>query len=169
MRRKISTALLILVCFLIQTSILPAVAFGSIIPNLLIILTASCGFMNGEKTGMIIGFICGLLADIFGGEAIGFYTLLYMYVGYVNGLFERLFYPEDIKLPMILILFSDIGYNFICYVFLFLLRGRFQFGYYFIHLIVPEAVYTILLTFIVYPLLLAIHKKLEAYERRSTN
>lgn len=90
-----------------------------------------------------------------------------MVVGYVNGTFQRMFYPEDIKLPLILILVSDIGYNFVCYVLLFLLRSRLDIGYYFIHVILPEAVYTIVIAFAVYPLLLLLHKKLEAAERRS--
>lgn len=50
---------------------------------------------------------------------------------------------------------------------LFLLRSRLDIGYYFIHVILPEAVYTIVIAFAVYPLLLLLHKKLEAAERRS--
>lgn len=167
MKRILISVLLVLSCFILQTSVLPAVAFSSIMPNLLIILVASCGFMNGEKNGLLIGFFCGLLVDIFSGDVIGFYALLYMMVGYVNGMFQRMFYPEDIKLPLILILVSDIGYNFVCYVLLFLLRSRLDIGYYFLHVILPETVYTIVIAFVVYPLLLLIHKKLEAAERRS--
>ena len=50
---------------------------------------------------------------------------------------------------------------------LFLLRGRLELGYYFLHVILPEAVYTIVIAFAVYPLLLLIHKRLEAAEKRS--
>ncbi|MFR6331537.1 MAG: hypothetical protein ACLUOI_23890 [Eisenbergiella sp.] len=56
MKRNIISVLLVLFCFILQTSVLPAAAFSSIMPNLLIILIASCGFMNGEKNGMLIGF-----------------------------------------------------------------------------------------------------------------
>ena len=167
MKRILISILLVLSCFILQTSVLPAAAFSSIMPNLLIILVASCGFMNGEKNGLLIGFFCGLLVDIFSGVVIGFYALLYMMVGFLNGTFQRMFYPEDIKLPLILILVSDIGYNFVCYVLLFLLRNRLDIGYYFLHVILPETVYTIVIAFVVYPLLLLIHKKLEAAERRS--
>ena len=73
MKRNIISVLLVLFCFILQTSVLPAAAFSSIMPNLLIILIASCGFMNGEKNGLLIGFFCGLLADIFGGDVIGFF------------------------------------------------------------------------------------------------
>ena len=52
---------------------LPAVAFSGIKPNLLIILVAAYGFMNGEKNGTagLDSLFCGLLADIFSGNVIG--------------------------------------------------------------------------------------------------
>ena len=55
--------------------------------------------MRGRKEGMAVGVICGLLTDVFWGNTIGFYILLYTVIGYLNGTFERLFYDEDIKLP----------------------------------------------------------------------
>ena len=167
MKKYLVTALLTLVCFILQSTILPVLDFGGIMPNLLVVFVAACGFMNGEKYGLVTGFACGLLADILSGEVIGFYALLYMIIGYINGMFQRIFYPEDVKLPLILILASDLGYGFLCYCLLFLLRNRLDIGFYLLHVIVPEAVYTILIAFAAYPLLLLIHKKLEAGTRRS--
>ena len=114
---------------------------------------------------MLIGFFCGLLADIFSGNVIGLYALLYMLTGYVNGTFQRMFYPEDIKLPLALIIVSDISYGLICYILMFLLRGRFHFPYYFTSVILPEALYTIVVTIILYPLILKINQKLEEKEK----
>ena len=167
MKRFITTTVLILVCFVLQCTVFHALAFGGIVPNLLIVLTASFGFMRGEKTGLLIGFFCGLLVDIFFGDSIGFYSLLYMYIGYMNGKFSAIFYPEDIKLPIILILCSDCFYGLICYVILFLLRGRFDFNYYFMHIILPEVVYTIVVTIFLYPLILRVNTGLERGEIRS--
>lgn len=167
LRRNIVVGFLIFLCFLLQCTVFQALAFGGIVPNLLIILTASFGFMRGEKSGLIIGFLCGLLIDIFFGEVIGFYSLLYMYVGYTNGKFNRIFYPEDIKLPIALIIVSDLFYGLMCYILLFLLRARFNIGYYFKHVILPEIVYTIVITIFLYPLILWINNKLEEREKRS--
>ena len=90
-----------------------------------------------------------------------------MYIGFVNGKFSRIFYPEDIKLPLALIIVSDISYGLICYILMFLLRGRFHFPYYFTSVILPEALYTIVVTIILYPLILKINQKLEEKEKRS--
>ncbi|HJC58396.1 MAG TPA: rod shape-determining protein MreD [Candidatus Eisenbergiella intestinipullorum] len=167
MRKYFVLALLLFLCYLLQSSVLPAIAFGGIMPNLLIIFVAACGFMNGEICGLVTGFVCGLLVDVFGGEVIGFYALVYMTTGYINGMFQRIFYPEDMKLPLILILGSDLGYGLLCYLLLFLLRSRLDAGFYLLHVILPEAVYTIVIAFAVYPLLLLIHKKLEAAQKGS--
>ena len=167
MKRFFITAVLIFVCFLLQCTVFHTLAFGGIVPNLLIVLTASFGFMRGEKTGLLIGFFCGLLVDIFFGNSIGFYSLLYMYIGYMNGKFSAVFYPEDIKLPIVLIIGSDCFYGMMCYVILFLLRGRFDFNYYFMHIILPEIVYTIVITIFLYPLILWINTGLERSELRS--
>lgn len=166
MLRKVTVAIFILACFLLQSSVLGSVAFAGIIPNLMIILTSSFGFMRGEKEGLIIGFVCGLLNDIFYGNFLGFYALLLMYAGYLNGKFSRIFYPEDIKLPMALIITSDLSYGLICYILMFMLRSRLQFTYYLGHVILPEALYTIVATLFLYPLILKVNEKLENHEKR---
>ncbi len=132
----------------------------------MIVLTSSFGFMRGEKEGLIIGFFCGLLSDIFFGGFLGFYALLLMYIGFLNGKFSRIFYPEDIKLPIALIITSDLSYGVICYILQFMLRSRFQFGYYFSHVILPEVLYTIVATMFLYPLILKVNGKLEDREKR---
>ena len=155
MKRKLVVGLLIFICFLLQCTVFHAFAFGSIVPNLMLILTASFGFFSG------------LFIDIFFGEVLGFYALLYMYIGYTNGKFNRIFYPEDIKLPMALIIVSDLFYGVTCYILLFLMRTKFHFSYYFIHIILPEIVYTTFITIFLYPIILWINQRLEDSEQRS--
>ena len=85
----------------------------------------------------------------------------------MNGKFSAIFYPQDIKLPIALILGSDFVYGIINYLILFLLRGRFEFRYYLAHIILPEIVYTIVVTLFLYPLILWINTRLEKAEKRS--
>ncbi len=169
MRRKITVFIIITICFLLQSTLFQAWSFASISPNLLVVVTSSFGFMRGRKEGMWIGFFCGLLLDVFFGSVIGFYALICMYIGYVNGFFRKRYFPEDIKLPIILISVSDLSYNLLVYLFLFFLRGRFQFVYYLVHIMLPELVYTIVVTVFLYFILLRINQKLEAIEKRSAS
>lgn len=166
MLRKFVVFILILFFFILQSTVFPSLAFAGIIPNLMVILTSSFGFMRGENEGLIIGFFCGLLTDIFCGDILGFYALILMYIGYMNGKFSGIFYPEDIKLPIGLIIVSDLSYGMICYILLFLLKGKFHFLFYLKQIILPEVVYTIVVTCILYPVVLIINERLERWERK---
>ena len=166
MLRKIVLFLIISICFVLQTTTFQSLSIAGIAPNLLIIVVAAFGLMRGKTEGMYIGFFSGLLIDIFCGFYLGIYALLYMYVGYLTGLFQKRYYPEDIKLPLLIISVSDFFTNVIIYLILFLTRSRFDFGYYFSNVILPELVYTMIITIFLYLLLLKINQKLEAYEKR---
>ncbi len=166
MLRKIVIFLIISICFVLQTTTFQTLSFANIAPNLLIIVVASFGLMRGKTEGMYIGFFSGLLIDIFCGFYLGIYALLYMYVGYLTGFFQKRFYPEDIKLPLIIISASDLIANLIIYFILFLTRSRYEFSYYFGNIIIPELIYTTIITIFLYLLLLKINQKLEAYEKR---
>ena len=156
MRRKVNVFIIIAICFLLQTTLFQALSFASISPNLLIIVVSSFGFMRGKKEGMYIGFACGLLLDIFGS-------------GYINGCFRKMFYPEDLKLPMLLIAGSDLGCNLLIYFFLFLFRNRYHFQYYLWNIMLPELVYTMLITIFLYVIILKVNQRLETLEKRSAS
>ncbi|NLG04988.1 MAG: rod shape-determining protein MreD [Clostridia bacterium] len=169
MLRKMIVFLIVLCGYLLQCSVFQKISLGGIVPNILIIITSSFGFMRGKREGLFIGFFAGVLIDIFYGDILGFYALIYMVIGYLNGFFRLLFYPEDIKLPMILISGSELLYCFFSYIFLFLLRSKFNFKFYFVNVILPEIVYTVLVTLIFYKIILWINEKLEAREKRSAS
>ena len=167
MYRKITILFLILIAYLLQSTMIRILPMGGVAPNLLIILTSCFGFMRGKKEGMVIGFVSGLIMDVLFGNIIGFYALVYMIIGYLNGFFASIFYPEDIKLPMVLITSSELLYCFVVYFFRFLIQGKIKFGYYFMHIILPEIVYTIFVTIIIYKIILNINEWLEDRERRN--
>ena len=169
MKRKIVTFAIILVCFLLQSTVFQGASLGGITPNLLIIVTSSFGFMRGKKEGMIVGFISGLFIDILFHDLIGFYALIFMLLGYANGFFRKIFFDDDIKLPLILIGASDFIYGNIVCVFMFVMRSKFHYFYYLKSVIIPELIYTILVTIVVYQIILNINKKLEAEEKRSAS
>jgi len=166
MPRKIVLFIIISICFVLQTTAFQSIPFMNVAPNLLIIVVASFGMMRGKTEGMYIGFFSGLLIDIFCGFYLGIYALLYMYVGFLTGFFQKRFYPEDIKLPLVIVAASDLFTNIIIYLILFLTRSRYDFGYYFGNVIFPELIYTTIITIFFYLLLLKINQKLEAYEKR---
>lgn len=150
MKSKIVLFLTIAVCFLFQCTILHTFSIGSITPNLMLVLCVSMGLMRGRKCGMWTGFFSGLLIDMFYGSLFSFYALIYMYCGFLSGYAFRIYYDNDIKVPMALTAAADVLYNLAVYALQFLLRGRLNLGTYLIRIILPEVFYTVFLTMLVY-------------------
>lgn len=169
MKSKLAIFFIILFSIILQCTLLPALSLASITPNLMVIVAASFGLMRGKRSGLWIGLVCGVMADIFTGEILGFYSLIYMYIGFMNGFCYHIFYDDDIKMPIVLIACSDLAYGILVYAFQFLLRGRTDFFFYLRRIILPEVIYTIVLTILCYRLLLFINRKLEKSEQRSVN
>ena len=161
-KRVAVTVLIVLAAYLLQCTLFNHLELAGIKPNLILIVTASFGFM-------LVGFFAGLITDIQFGTILGFYALLYLVIGFVNGLFEQLYFDEDIKLPLFLISVSEFLYGIIIYLLMFMLRSDFNFLYYLNRIIVPELIYTIVITLGLYPLILFINHKLEAEEKRSAS
>ncbi len=169
MKRKITIFFIILISFLLQSTVFSNFLFASVGPDLLIIVTSSFGFMRGKKEGMLVGFVCGIFMDVFWGNTLGFNMLLFTLAGYMNGFFHRLFYDDDIKLPICLICVSEFLYGVATCFFIYVLRGDFSFTSHLVHIIIPELVYTILATLVLYQVILYVNKKLEAEEQRSAS
>ncbi|MCI9216950.1 rod shape-determining protein MreD [Lachnospiraceae bacterium 42-17] len=169
MKRKLTILFIIIISFLIQSTILPGFQFASVGPNLLLIVTASFSFMRGRKEGMAVGLTAGLFIDLFWGTSLGFHMLLFTIIGYMNGSFQKLYYDEDIKLPLVLIGISEFLYGVVTCFCIYVLRGDFEFMSHLMHIIIPELVYTILATLILYQIILHVNKRLEAEEQRSAS
>lgn len=168
MRSKAVLFFTIIICFILQTTVLHLISIGSITPNLLLILCVSMGLMRGRKSGMWTGFFCGLLIDLFYGSLFGFYALIYMYAGFFSGYAFRIYYDDDIKVPMLLTAIMDLLYNLAVYILQFLLRGRIGLFTYLYRIIIPEIVYTVFLTVIVYKIFYFINRRFMTPARKES-
>jgi len=115
-KRRVIMIILILLTFVLQTTLMQTFAIASVSPNLPIILTVSFALMRGKREGMFVGAFFGILMDIFYGPVLGFHMLLFTYVGYFNGFCYRIFYDDDIKMPVLLIAFSDLVYDLVVFL-----------------------------------------------------
>lgn len=151
--------IIIISCFILQTSILPMILSSDITPNLMIIVTASYGFMFGDRKGMCIGLVCGLLSDIYFGPLIGFEAGVYAIIGYFSGKFQKILYVEDLAFPLSLIAVCDFVYGFLTFVFLFAMRNRLFMRAFLMQRMLPEMVYTLLAALPLYSLLRFLYNK----------
>ncbi len=169
LKKILIIALVIYVCFLLQTSVFSRYRLAGVTPNILVCVVSTYGFMKGRKHGIIIGFCIGLILDIFSGSLFGVYALIYMYIGLLNGFFKKQFFGDDLRLPMILIGTSDLIYGVINYLVFFALRSQYDFTFYFMNIIAPEVVYTLLVSIFIYYIILHLNNWVEKIEKKGSD
>ena len=81
--------------------------FGSV-PSYLLVMTACCAYIEGERTGCIAGFIAGLATDLLGSGPIGLSCLLMCMVGYVLGYGRRDYLASGWTRPLAYFLLADV-------------------------------------------------------------
>lgn len=166
MKRTLLNLVFIILAFTIQHCVFPLLPLLSASPNLLLILVFTFGFIHGQGAGMLYGLVAGILLDLFGGGPFGFYSLIYIYIGYINGICTKYYYEDYITLPLILCVINELAYNLYVYVFRFLLRGRLDFFYYAKEIIIPEIIFTVVMTLFFYRLFLVASRKLKQLDKR---
>lgn len=166
MKRFLINVLLLVLAFTIQNCVIPLIPFLSASPNLLLILTFSFGFIYGTEAGMYYGLVAGILLDLFYSGPFGFFTLLFVNVGYFNGICTKYYYEDYINLPLVMSLVNELIYNVYIYVFRFLIRNRLDIFYYVREIVIPETIFTVVTTLLIYRFFLFTNRRLEEMENR---
>lgn len=166
MARTIVIIIEILLSFLLQTTVFRWFELAGTLPNFLLILTVSHGFLGGRKRGLMVGIGCGLLIDLMYGDIIGISAIILMTIGYFNGYFRKIFTKTDKVIPIILIGFSQFVYFLLYYIVNFLLRGKLNVFYYFITIGLPEIVYTTIVAILFYRIIYFIDIKINDLRKK---
>lgn len=161
MKRIICSFLLMIFLYLLQTTVFSHVSIAGIKPNVIISLIVLIGYRYGRTPGMVMGFFVGLLFDLVDGDYIGYYSMIYLLIGYLVGFSNKLYINDSTLIPLGLIGASDFVLNFFIFVTGFLLRNRLDLPYYFIRIILPELIYTMVMSAIIYKPLDYIYIKFE--------
>lgn len=159
-KRRISTVLIVIIGFLLQTTTLHAFKLANVVPNILLILTVCYAYMRGRTSGLAIGFFCGFLLDMQFGTVIGLYAFIFMTIGFLCGHCQKVYFTDNYILPCVLVGISDLVYGIYYFVTEFLVRGRLYFGFAFTTKILPEMIYTMLVSILIFQLLNLLEKLL---------
>jgi rod shape-determining protein MreD len=160
--------ILIIIMHALSTTLFQNLRIGDISPNFMVMIIVSFALLRGSKEGSIIGLIAGLLNDISFGSLLGPTAVIYGIVGYMCGKFNKNFYRENFIIPFVCTLFSSLFYS-ITFMMGFILRGKVNFIFFFKSIVIPEIIYTITLSLVIYQIAYIINEKIEDQERKTRN
>lgn len=122
MKNIIGWTAFVLMLYVLQSSLLPLLAYRGISVDILLLLVVSYSFLRGHKQGVFMGFMAGLLQDLATGTFFGVNIFAKMAIGYGCGYFSRRLFEEQLMLPLMAVATSTVVHYLITLVF-FLLLG----------------------------------------------
>lgn len=107
LNRYIIPAVIYFVLLIVQLNLVPYIAIGSIIPDLILILLVYLTLKNGQLYGTVLGFMFGFFFDLFSGGIIGAAMFSKTLAGFVTGYFfnENKIDISTSSFPFIIIVF----------------------------------------------------------------
>jgi rod shape-determining protein MreD len=143
------TAGFLILCLIIQLSLVPLISIQGVRPDLLLIFVIYWGSRRISYQGVLLGFIAGFFQDITTGGVLGIYTLSKTIACIVAGLFPRSRHDVNLLILTVTLFVTAIVQHLISGIFLY--RGS-EAGWFVLLLRygIPTAFYTAILGFIVY-------------------
>ncbi|MEG6513092.1 rod shape-determining protein MreD [Desulforamulus ruminis] len=141
---------LVLLAMLLQATFFSFLQVAGVKPDLILLLVVFNGFLRGSREGAFLGFLGGLMLDIFSGSYIGLHALVKMSVGYLAGLAESRFYKESVVIATLITFVLGIFGQLATYLLLFYLDIQVPPFYAFFQVVVPTAIYSALLVPLTY-------------------
>ena len=101
-------AFLFYVAVILQTVVVPHLEIMNAQPSLLLILTIITALRQGSLAGCFMGFISGLLCDVYAPpEWLGSFTLAYCIIGFTIGQIEESFINLNLIPKIIVLIMAD--------------------------------------------------------------
>lgn len=115
-------AMVLILLYALQTSLLTFLSFDGFSANLMLLMTVSVAFILGHEKGACFGFLAGLLQDTTTGSYFGLAMFSYMTIGLVFGRFSVNLFRDQSLLPVISSIPALVMHFTITIIFLFLLN-----------------------------------------------
>ncbi|MBQ9491976.1 MAG: rod shape-determining protein MreD [Firmicutes bacterium] len=152
--------------FAINFGLLDKLELNYVKADFFLVIIICLDVLRNETESILFGFFLGLTRDIFFGEKICFYAIIYAVTGYLFCKPFKYFYRENFFIPMILVFFATIFFEITGSVFYYGF-SFYKYSFYVLSKIIfPKAIYNVVLILFFYPILYCINKKVETLENR---
>jgi rod shape-determining protein MreD len=102
LRTTFATVIALVICILLQSTILGRVAIRGVRPDLAMLVLVFVSIRRGPMVGQVSGFASGFLEDLMNVSPLGFHSLLRTVIGYLFGLLSGNVFIDPFLMPIIL-------------------------------------------------------------------
>ena len=107
-RVTLSTIVALVICILLQSTILGKIAIRGVRPDLALIVLIFVAIRRGSMVGQVSGFAAGFLEDVMNVSPLGFHSLLRAVLGFISGLLAGNMFIDPFLMPIVLTVVATI-------------------------------------------------------------
>ena len=126
MKNILKWAALVLGLYVLQSALMPRLAFHGASADFLLLFAVSFGFIRGMRLGVLMGFLVGLMQDLLTGTFFGMNIFTKMLAGFIAGLLSDRVFKEQMFLPVVSSVVAAVASYFILARLMLLLGYRFN-------------------------------------------
>ena len=108
LRVTVFTIVALVICILLQTTILGRIAIRGVRPDLAMLVLVFVSMRRGSMVGEVSGFATGFLEDLMNVSPLGFHSLLRTVIGYLYGLLSGNVFIDPFLMPIVLAVVATI-------------------------------------------------------------
>jgi rod shape-determining protein MreD len=144
MLRFIVYFILFFIAAILQTVVVPRIEIYGAQPSFLLILTIITALRSGPLAGCFMGFMSGLLCDVYAPiEWLGAYSLAYCIIGFIVGQIEESFIKLNLFLKIVVLALADLVKDVIYFIAIGKSSG--EIAHAMLSISFPNVIYTIIL------------------------
>ena len=94
--------LAIIISLVLQSTYLEGLKVMGMKPDLVMLLVIFYSISHGARKGALIGFLAGLVQDLFAAKFLGLHAIMKLVIGLLCGTLEKRVYKENVFVPALL-------------------------------------------------------------------
>ena len=107
-RVTIATLVALVICILLQSTLLHAIELGGVHPDLALLVLIFVSMRRGAMVGQVSGFLSGFLEDLMNVSPLGFHSLMRAVIGFLYGLLSGNVFIDPFLMPIVLAVLATI-------------------------------------------------------------
>lgn len=162
--RKFSIILVASILFnILQSAIIVSIPILGVTADIVIAFVVCYSLVRNNIESLLVAVIAGIIRDSFFPSVFGMNSLLYLGMAYMIGILQKRIYKDSIIIAPLFTLVATVVKGLIYYFFFYTMDFKFDFGSYFLNIILIEALINSVISIFVYKLMLKFNS-IEAFK-----
>ena len=151
--RNLVIGLFVFLSFVFQTTILQYISIFGVVPNICLVIIICLSLLKGSNKGAAVGIAIGFLYDIMFSSVLGVTALIYFFIGYFSGMFNKKVFTSTTLTPFVFTAIATVVFNLYQIMCFYLSNSKFDYFELFGEIVLVEIIYNSIVSIFIFKLI----------------